>query len=170
MKESREDRFRRVAEARVNKIIKMVRLLGNCAGAAYAHTPDQVEQIFHALEAELQQAKERYAMPARKLRFSLSDSAQNEEDKPTPPTISLSLPDGTHLKAVAYDGESYPAINIYWIHGAEVLDDLICFAEYNPERSSDHRLCVGTYQSEQEDTTYYQPYQTAEREYDEENT
>lgn len=27
-RESKEDRFRRVAEARVNKIIKMIRLLG----------------------------------------------------------------------------------------------------------------------------------------------
>ena len=31
MKESKIDRFRRVAEARVNKIIKMIRLLGNCS-------------------------------------------------------------------------------------------------------------------------------------------
>lgn len=31
MRESKPDRFRRVAEARVNKIIKMVRLLGNCS-------------------------------------------------------------------------------------------------------------------------------------------
>ena len=170
MKESREDRFRRVAEARVNKIIKMVRLLGNCAGAAYAHTPDQVEQIFHALEDELQEAKERYAMPAGKLRFSLSDSAPSGEDKPAPPTISLPLPDGTYLKAVAYDVESYPAINVYWKHGAEGVEDLIGFAEFNPERSAHHRLCVGAYQSDREDTTYYQPYQTAEREYDEEHT
>lgn len=32
MKESKADRFRRVADARVNKIIKMIRLLGNCSG------------------------------------------------------------------------------------------------------------------------------------------
>lgn len=34
MKESKIDRFRRVAEARVNKIIKMIRLLGNCSGTS----------------------------------------------------------------------------------------------------------------------------------------
>lgn len=39
MKESKIDRFRRVAEARVNKIIKMIRLLGNCSGTSvYAYT------------------------------------------------------------------------------------------------------------------------------------
>lgn len=34
MKESKADRFRRVAEARVNKIIKVIRLLGNCSGTS----------------------------------------------------------------------------------------------------------------------------------------
>lgn len=32
MKETKNARFRRVAEARVNKIIRMLRLLGNCSG------------------------------------------------------------------------------------------------------------------------------------------
>ena len=39
MKESKIDRFRRVAEARANKIIKMIRLLGNCSETGvYAYT------------------------------------------------------------------------------------------------------------------------------------
>lgn len=38
MKESKIDRFRRVAEARVNKIIKMIRLLGNAPKRAYMST------------------------------------------------------------------------------------------------------------------------------------
>lgn len=47
MKESKEDRFCRVAEARVNKIIKMMRLLGNCSNnAVYAFSPEQVEKFF----------------------------------------------------------------------------------------------------------------------------
>lgn len=54
MKESKEDRFCRVAEARVNKIIKMMRLLGNCSNnAVYAFSPEQVEQIFETLQFEL---------------------------------------------------------------------------------------------------------------------
>lgn len=57
MKESKEDRFCRVAEARVNKIIKMMRLLGNCSNnAVYAFSPEQVEQIFETLQFELKQA------------------------------------------------------------------------------------------------------------------
>ena len=49
MKESKTDRFRRVAEARVNKIIKMIRLLGNCSGTGvYEYTDTQVAYIFSA--------------------------------------------------------------------------------------------------------------------------
>ena len=48
MKETKNARFRRVAEARVNKIIRMLRLLGNCSGTnTYAYDADAVEQIFH---------------------------------------------------------------------------------------------------------------------------
>ena len=61
MRESRPDRFRRVAEARVNKIIKMVRLLGNCSNpAVYAFTQEQVQQIFATLRDELDRAQKRY--------------------------------------------------------------------------------------------------------------
>ena len=58
MKESKIDRFRRVAEARVNKIIKMIRLLGNCSETGvYAYTDAQVEYIFSALQSELDKPK-----------------------------------------------------------------------------------------------------------------
>ena len=47
MKESKIDRFRRVAEARVNKIIKMIRLLGNCSGTGvYEYTDTQKTSFF----------------------------------------------------------------------------------------------------------------------------
>lgn len=42
-KESKEDRFRRLAEARVNKILQLFRLLGNLSWTGtYAYTRDQV--------------------------------------------------------------------------------------------------------------------------------
>lgn len=73
MKESKEDRFCRVAEARVNKIIKMMRLLGNCSNnAVYAFSPEQVEQIFETLQFELRQARKQYIQTTKK-RFSLKD-------------------------------------------------------------------------------------------------
>lgn len=46
MREPKEDRFRRIAEARVNKIIDMVKLLGNCSYKGnYAYSEQQVEQF-----------------------------------------------------------------------------------------------------------------------------
>lgn len=76
MKESKIDRFRRVAEARVNKIIKMIRLLGNCSGTSvYAYTDAQVAYIFSALQSELDKAKRRFRKPSLgKHRFSLADT------------------------------------------------------------------------------------------------
>ena len=59
MKETKEARFRRVAEARVNKLIRMLRLLGNCSGTnTYAYDDDAVEQIFTELQVELDRARE----------------------------------------------------------------------------------------------------------------
>lgn len=166
MKESKSDRFRRVAAARVNKIIKLIRLLGNCANpAVYAFTGEQVQQIFATLRAELTRTQKRYTRPEKK-HFSLSE----EQHDPTPrlPTIVLPLPDGTWLRAVAYEDGSFPAINIYWDTDSEEIDGPICFAEYNPERSPCYEVCIGAYQSDQDDTTYYKPYR-AERESNEEH-
>ena len=73
MKESKADRFRRVADARVNKIIKMIRLLGNCSGTGvYEYTDTQAAYIFSALQSELDKAKRRFRKPSLgKHRFSL---------------------------------------------------------------------------------------------------
>lgn len=161
MRESKQNRFRRVAEGRVNKIIKMVRLLGNCSNpAVYAFTQEQVQQIFATLQDELSRAQKRYVQSYKK-KFSLSD--KQYAFLPECPTIVQLLPDGTRLRAVAYDDEGYPAINIYWDTDNPEIDGPICFAEYNPERSPCHEVCIGAYQSDKDDTIYYKPYM-AERE------
>ena len=60
-KETREERFRRLAEARVNKILQLFRLLGNLSWTGtYAYTREQVEQIFTTLQLELVQTKMRF--------------------------------------------------------------------------------------------------------------
>ena len=154
MRESKSDRFCRVAEARVNKIIKMVRLLGNCSNrVTYEFSTKQVEQIFETLQFELKQARKRYIQTTKK-RFSIStESIEN-----TYPSIELILPDGTSLTAKAIDDENFPAINIYW-DGVECeTREEIAFVEYNPERSPCHKVCIGVYQADKDDTTYYQPY------------
>lgn len=164
MKESKADRFRRVAEARVNKIIKMVRLLGNCSGDVYEYTPEQVNQIFVTLYTELNFARKRYKKPAN-MKFTLSDKEDNNLSEYS--EIELPLPDGNYLKAVSITDENFPAINIYLNCGVENPEGIICFVEYNPEQKPGCEICIGAYRSDKDDTNYYEPYM-AEREFNEE--
>lgn len=59
--ENKRDKFVRIVEARTNKIISMVRLLGNCANKAnYDYTETDVQKIFSALEKEIKIAKMKF--------------------------------------------------------------------------------------------------------------
>lgn len=59
--ETKSERFVRIAEARTNKIIDMIQLLGNCSNkATYEYTKDDVKQIFGAIEAELRAARAKF--------------------------------------------------------------------------------------------------------------
>lgn len=61
-KETKRDKFIRIAEARTNKIISMVQLLGNCANpACYEYTEKDVADIFGAIERELKSAKIKFS-------------------------------------------------------------------------------------------------------------
>lgn len=61
MKETKRERFVRLAEARTNKIIDMMKLLGNCSSTAnYEYTDEDVKQIFNAIEKELKSTKAKF--------------------------------------------------------------------------------------------------------------
>lgn len=61
MVESKTDKFVRIAEARTNKIIGMIKLLGNCANKqTYEYTREDIKKIFAAIEDELKAAKVRF--------------------------------------------------------------------------------------------------------------
>lgn len=160
-KETKADKFHRLAEARVNKIIKMVRLLGNCSITnIYEYTDAQVDYIFSALQFELDKARKRYKnpLPHGKPRFTLSEPYEPEAEQELYPAIVLALPDGTYLRAVAIDDEIFPAINVHWDRGKGESSEAICFAEFNPERDEGPQVCVGVYQSDEDETKYYAPY------------
>lgn len=71
--ESKRERFVRIAEARTNKILEQMRLLGNCSSKAnYEYTDDDIKQIFSALEKELKNTKNRFlGLDAKEERFKL---------------------------------------------------------------------------------------------------
>ena len=60
--ETKRDKFVRIAEDRTNKIINMMQLLGNCSNQSlYEYSQKDVNKIFNAIQAELDEAKKRYS-------------------------------------------------------------------------------------------------------------
>ena len=60
-RETKREKFVRLAEARTNKIIDMIQLLGNCSNQSqYEYTTKDVSKIFAAIQTELDAAKKRF--------------------------------------------------------------------------------------------------------------
>lgn len=61
--ESKREKFVRLAEARTNKIIDMLRLLGNCANKSnYDYSDADVQKIFTAIEKELKNTRTKFSI------------------------------------------------------------------------------------------------------------
>ncbi len=60
--ETKREKFVRIAEARTNKILDMIQLLGNCSNRnMYEYTTKDVNKMFNAIQSELDEAKKRYS-------------------------------------------------------------------------------------------------------------
>lgn len=60
-KETNRERFVRIAEARTQKIIDMIDLLGNCSNQYnYEYTQKDVDKMFSAIDAALKASKSRF--------------------------------------------------------------------------------------------------------------
>ena len=60
-KETPNEKFIRIAEARTQKIIDMLQLLGNCSNSyVYEYSMSDVEKIFTAIEYELNMTKKKF--------------------------------------------------------------------------------------------------------------
>ena len=56
--ESSQERFRRIASNRTNRLLDNLRLLGNCANRnVYSYDEKQIASIFNAIERELKSVK-----------------------------------------------------------------------------------------------------------------
>ena len=61
IKETKRERFVRLAEARTNKIIEMLKLLGNCSNkGSYDYTDEDVRKIFGEIDKEMKNARSRF--------------------------------------------------------------------------------------------------------------
>lgn len=73
--ERKGEKFVRLAEARTNKIIDMLQLLGNCSNTfAYEYSQQYVDKIFVAIENEIKEVKNKFAKTesVKGLRFTLN--------------------------------------------------------------------------------------------------
>ena len=58
----KKSNFIRIAEARTNKIIESIALLGNLSNTSYyEYTPEQIDAMFSAIQEELDSQKKRFA-------------------------------------------------------------------------------------------------------------
>jgi hypothetical protein len=51
--ETKDAKFLRVVTPRITKVVKAIRVIGNCFGTGYTYTPEQATQIISALTAEI---------------------------------------------------------------------------------------------------------------------
>ena len=133
---ARQDRFCRVAEARTEKLIRMIHLLGNCSNLCnYAYTKEQVDKIFSSLQDALDITRQRFEKPSGgKKAFHLSVPCEDAETSKEKPMIQIYLPNGAILRAVAEQNSAFPSIDIYLADGNDVSMKKVCFAEFNPEK------------------------------------
>ncbi|AWT37313.1 hypothetical protein DM785_16485 (plasmid) [Deinococcus actinosclerus] len=64
--ESKNERFRRLAEQRVNRTLKDLRLIANLANRNnYDYSDEEVKSLLHALEKELKLTRAAFEAPRR---------------------------------------------------------------------------------------------------------
>lgn len=71
-KETKREKFTRLAENRTNKILKDFELLGNCSNKSnYEYDMKDVRKIFNVIEKKLKETKARYKIEEETPRFKL---------------------------------------------------------------------------------------------------
>ncbi len=59
--ESKSDKFKRLATKRVSKAIKSIEIIGKLSSSAYHYAEEDVEKIFSALQASLDNTKSSFS-------------------------------------------------------------------------------------------------------------
>jgi hypothetical protein len=70
-KESRSERFKRLASKRTNDILEKIRILGNCYNkSSYEYTEEEINKIFSEIEKQLKLTKAKF-LAGKRERFKL---------------------------------------------------------------------------------------------------
>ena len=72
VKETKEQRFKRIAAKRTEKVLDALRKLGNCSNRGiYGYSNDDVSKIFSAVDSELRRIKASFNTKAKSNKFTL---------------------------------------------------------------------------------------------------
>jgi len=81
MAENKHDRFYRLAEKRMIKLLRAFRLVGNLSGANYEYTQDDIDKMLAAIDKAREQLEYRFAEPNKVDNISFSfENIKNEDD------------------------------------------------------------------------------------------
>lgn len=70
MEESRKQRFKRLANSRVNKILKQLKTLGNLANKSYYdYNETDVSKMFKAVESQLKDTKGKFHISHKRFKL-----------------------------------------------------------------------------------------------------
>ena len=70
-KETRHERFKRLASKRTNEILEKIRILGNCSNkSSYEYTEEEMNKIFSEIEKQLKLTKAKF-LAGKRERFKL---------------------------------------------------------------------------------------------------
>ena len=65
MTENKQERFKRVASKRIQRVLRELKLFGNCGDRHnYDYTNEEVEKLFNAIDQALDAARSRYSVEA----------------------------------------------------------------------------------------------------------
>lgn len=69
--ENKHERFKRVAERRVNEIMEKIRILGNCSNrSSYEYSEEEINKIFAEIEKQIKLVKSKFlAEKTQKFKF-----------------------------------------------------------------------------------------------------
>ncbi len=70
--EGKDERFKRIATKRVQRILDNLRLLGNCSNTGvYSYSEEEVNRIFGAIDKEYKRVRLLFDKTAKKRHFTL---------------------------------------------------------------------------------------------------
>jgi len=72
IKEAKEDRFKRIASKRTERVLDALRKLGNCSNRGiYSYSNEEINKIFYAIDSEVKRIKILFNNKAKSNKFTL---------------------------------------------------------------------------------------------------